>query len=58
MIGYGTMVYKNGDRYYGEWKNGVRHGHGEIMWENNFGCFGDFANDKMNGEFECYDDNC
>jgi len=31
MIGYGTMVYKNGDRYYGEWKNGVRHGHGEIM---------------------------
>ncbi|KAL6063021.1 Phosphatidylinositol-4-phosphate 5-kinase [Balamuthia mandrillaris] len=32
LHGHGTMVWKNGDRYVGHWKNNQRHGIGEMTF--------------------------
>ena len=29
--GLGTYFYNRGDIYYGEWKNGLRHGNGKLV---------------------------
>ncbi|TAF63927.1 MAG: hypothetical protein EAZ55_12530 [Cytophagales bacterium] len=52
--GFGTYLFSNGDKYVGQWKNGLRHGQGTYTWSMSGDYAGDvyvgqFANDKRNG---------
>ena len=45
--GYGTYVWKNGDKYVGEHKNGVSHGQGTYIYGE-----GKWLGDKYVGEYQ------
>lgn len=32
--GFGTLTYRNGNKYKGKWKNGLQHGDGELIKKN------------------------
>ena len=46
MFGQGTYTYANGDKYVGEWKDGVMHGQGTFTWANGDKYVGEFKDDK------------
>jgi len=49
------MKYANGDEYDGNWEHGKKFGYGEYTWkEDGTCCKGQWLNDKMNGNFDCY----
>lgn len=48
------MVYRNGDIYYGGWHKGLRHGEGEITFNDNICCLGNWKKDQMQGIHKCY----
>lgn len=48
--GKGTMKYKNGTRYEGEWVNDFRHGNGIFTWPDNSRYEGQFTSGAMGGE--------
>jgi len=48
--GKGTMRWNQGDKYEGDWKEGLRHGKGEYWSKaNGFKYVGDYENDKKHG---------
>jgi hypothetical protein len=48
--GFGVMRWQNGDRYEGEWKDGLRHGQGSYFCKATAGKYnGMYANDVKNG---------
>lgn len=47
--GHGTMLYENGDKYTGEWKNGKREGYGIFRFANGDAYAGGWQNDKKEG---------
>ena len=47
--GYGVMLFTNGDRYDGEFKNGDRNGCGTFTFANGRQYMGQFSNDQFNG---------
>jgi len=48
--GKGRMVCKNGDMYWGEWKNGERHGKGTYIWQDGEKYQGEFKDGKYHGQ--------
>jgi len=51
----GYIEYENGDEYYGNWEYGKKFGYGEYTWSDDGTCCkGQWLNDKMNGNFECF----
>jgi len=46
--GQGTIIYKNGETYTGLFKNGIRHGKGELKQKNS-SYNGHFMNDMRHG---------
>lgn len=48
--GQGTMEYTNGQKYEGEWKDGVRSGKGRCTWPDGGYYDGEWANDAFNGQ--------
>ena len=48
--GKGTMQWSNGDKYTGEWKNGITHGQGTMQWSNGDRYTGEWKNGKPNGQ--------
>jgi hypothetical protein len=34
LIGHGTLIYADGDKYVGEWKDGKKSGFGELWYTN------------------------
>ncbi|QYX32186.1 protein kinase domain-containing protein [Sphaerospermopsis torques-reginae] len=53
FVGKGTMIFTNGSRYDGEFKNGKRYGCGRFVYPVNISYYeyyiGQFVNDKFNG---------
>ena len=47
--GYGTFVWKNGDKYVGEWRNDEMNGRGRYTWNDGGYYEGDFKDNKFNG---------
>lgn len=47
--GYGTWIYKNGDKYSGTWVNKKMHGQGIYRYSNGDVYKGGFKNDKLSG---------
>lgn len=47
--GYGTWLYKNGDKYEGTWVNKQMHGNGTYYYANGDIYKGDFKHDKLEG---------
>ena len=47
--GTGTMVWPNGDKYVGEWKDGKIHGVGTLTWSDGTKYAGDWKNGKEDG---------
>ena len=47
--GTGTMIFSNGDKYDGQWKDGKREGRGEYWWANGITYIGDFTNNYIIG---------
>ena len=47
--GLGTYTWSNGNKYVGEFKNGMLHGLGTYTWSNGNKYVGQFKNDKMHG---------
>ena len=48
--GYGTIKYKSGDIYKGEFKSDLFNGIGEYIWNDGLKYNGDWKNGKMNGK--------
>jgi hypothetical protein len=48
--GYGNYTYQNGDKYVGEFKNGLLHGQGSFTWVNGDKYVGNHENGKGNGQ--------
>ena len=48
--GEGTLKFKSGDKYSGEWKDGIRNGEGTYTWTDGDKYVGEFRNGKRNGE--------
>jgi len=48
--GFGTYTYANGDKYVGEWKNGMHEGKGTMKWVDGFKYEGDFENGLRHGK--------
>ena len=48
---YGTYTYSDGSEYFGEWKDGERHGQGTLTWADGH----EYDGDKYVGEWK--DDN-
>lgn len=47
--GQGSLTFKNGRKYVGEWVNGKKHGHGSYSgWDESY--VGDWANDERHGQ--------
>lgn len=46
----GPYRYPDGSTYYGQYKNGMRHGYGEQIWKDGSLYQGYFENDKCNGK--------
>jgi hypothetical protein len=38
--GIGMGIHSNGDKCFGEWKNGLRHGYGSYWWPEGYGYIG------------------
>lgn len=55
--GKGTAVYNNGDRYEGEFINGLREGTGVYYWSDGEKFEGQFINNKRNGYGKYYNAN-
>lgn len=55
-MGFGTMNYKNGDKYYGEWKNDKKHGFGFFYKGTSLYC-GEFYEGKKYGKGIEFDEN-
>ena len=48
--GNGKYIWKGGEYYIGQWKNGLKHGRGKLYYKNgNLMYNGDFINDKFEG---------
>ena len=47
--GYGCHVFPDGERYVGEWKDGVRHGQGTMTWPDGDKYSGEYKNDEKDG---------
>jgi len=47
--GYGVWVYDTGDKYYGNFKDGLRSGQGSYLYANGERYVGNFENHKRNG---------
>jgi len=48
--GYGTMKWQNGDKYEGDWINGLRQGNGKYLCKSSGGKYeGEYNNDKKEG---------
>ena len=50
--GTGTMVWPNGDKYVGEWKDGKIHGVGTLTWSDGTKYTGEWRNGLENGKGE------
>ena len=50
LEGKGIMIYKNGDKYDGDWVNGKREGKGIMTYSNGGKYDGEWKNDKRMGE--------
>ncbi len=48
--GVGIYLWKNGNSYAGEWKNGERHGFGRYDWDDGSYYYGFFKNDQREGK--------
>ena len=46
----GTQVYPNGDKYTGEWKDDMKHGHGTYTYNNGEVYVGEYKDDMKHGE--------
>eukprot|EP00696_Hemimastix_kukwesjijk_P004014 gnl/Hemi2/14949_TR5061_c0_g1_i1.p2 gnl/Hemi2/14949_TR5061_c0_g1~~gnl/Hemi2/14949_TR5061_c0_g1_i1.p2 ORF type:complete len:228 (-),score=91.47 gnl/Hemi2/14949_TR5061_c0_g1_i1:114-797(-) len=56
--GRGIATFKNGDRYEGQYANGVRHGEGTYVWADKKEKYeGNYVNDKKDGLGSYYYDN-
>jgi hypothetical protein len=51
--GFGTWIYKNGDKYEGNWVNKKMHGVGTYYYMNGDIYKGDFRNNKLEGTATC-----
>jgi len=49
LTGYHTQLYDNGDKYSGNFVNGIRSGNGTYEWENGVIYDGEFINGEPNG---------
>ena len=49
-LGHGICIYHNGDRYYGAWVNGEKHGRGMYITTKGSEFFGEWEKDKINGQ--------
>ena len=47
--GQGTMEWSNGDKYVGEWKNGIQDGTGTVTWSNGDQYVGEWKDGKKHG---------
>ena len=50
MEGFGKYYYNNGDRYEGEFKNGIKEGKGKIFYGNGDRYEGEFKNNVREGK--------
>lgn len=55
--GKGTAIYSNGDKYDGEFANGLREGNGIYYWKDGEKFVGIFSNNKRNGYGKYFDAN-
>ena len=46
---FGTKISQNGDKYVGEFKNGLPNGNGTKIWKNGDKYIGEWKNDQRNG---------
>ena len=46
----GGVTFPNGDKYFGEFKEGIRHGQGTITWVNGDKYVGEFKDGKVHGQ--------
>lgn len=49
--GYGVGVYPYGDKYEGNWKDGMRHGQGKHYYFSDYSLEGEFIDNKREGVF-------
>ncbi len=49
IIGHGTLIYADGDKYVGEWKDGKKSGFGELWYTNGDKFSGHWLDDKATG---------
>ena len=55
--GVATRIWPNGDKYNGNWKNGIRSGIGTFEWANGNKFIGEWQNDEREGySIEIYSD--
>jgi hypothetical protein len=47
--GYGTFVWKNGNKYVGDWKDDSENGYGTFTWASGIEYVGEWKDSKMNG---------
>ena len=47
---YHEEIYENGDKYEGDWKNGLKEGKGVYYYKNGNRYEGDYQNDKREGK--------
>ena len=47
--GHGVMIYTNGEKYDGEWKDSKKHGHGVFTRANGSKYYGEWKDSKKNG---------
>ena len=45
-----ALMQEDGSLYFGEWKEGTKHGKGEQRWPDNRVYIGDWVNDKAEGQ--------
>ena len=49
MNGIGLFLWKDGSKYYGNYKNNIKEGKGKFTWSNGKSFEGNFLNGKPNG---------
>lgn len=54
--GQGTILYPNGEKYVGEWKNGKYHGKGSYIYPDGRQIIGQWENDDFIGEENILDE--